>query len=289
MDDDGTLAIATPRRRRRWRSRASSSPQGIAPADAQGPLIATLFNEGKAGDRDLRPWFVADIAPTCRGRSRRCRSSATTGKPAAPFVGAEGMLMSARAKDKDAAFAVMDYLTGDAAAIVRAKAARQVVPNLRASDDPAVANDPTLAVFRAQLAAHRRRCRRPAMRMVWTPYQTALGEVLAGRAEPVPLLASTTRSTSYVRTAADDRAHVQRQLRDFARRRRARDPRSRAARSSACATATSSRASSISPTRAAEAVAVAHDAAADVHAVIVSAPRPRRRIRSCASAVRDGG
>jgi maltose-binding protein MalE len=90
--------------------------------------------------------------------------------------------MSARARDKDAAFAVMDALTSDVAAIERAKLARQVVPNPRAYDDPAIAADPVLIAFRAQLDHTIAMPKGPAMRMVWTPYKTALGEVLAGRA-----------------------------------------------------------------------------------------------------------
>jgi len=90
--------------------------------------------------------------------------------------------MSARARDKDAAFAVMDALTSDVAAIERAKLARQVVPNPHAYDDPAIAADPVLVAFRAQLEHTIAMPKGPAMRMVWTPYKTALGEVLAGRA-----------------------------------------------------------------------------------------------------------
>ena len=119
-----------------------------------------------------------------------------TGKPAAPFVGAEGILMSARAHDKDAAFAVMDVLTGDAAAIDarEARAPGRAEP-ARVSTIRSVAADTDARDVRAQLE-HRCRCRTtPAMRMVWTPYRTALGEVFAGRAEPGPrLLASSARS-----------------------------------------------------------------------------------------------
>src|SRR5262249_19041685 len=96
----------------------------------------------------------------------------------------EGLLMSSRAKDKDAAFAVMDALTSDVAAIERAKIAKQVVPNVHAYDDPAVGGDPVLGAFRAQLTNTVAMPIHPAMRMVWTPYKTALQEVLGGRAEP---------------------------------------------------------------------------------------------------------
>jgi maltose-binding protein MalE len=96
--------------------------------------------------------------------------------------------MSAHAADKDAAFAVMDFLTSDASAVTRAKLARVVVANPRAFDDPDVASDKVVAAFRAQLQHVVWMPKPPAMRSVWTPYRTALGEALAGRADPAARL-----------------------------------------------------------------------------------------------------
>jgi maltose-binding protein MalE len=125
-----------------------------------------------------------------------------TGKPAAPFLGAEGILMSAQAHDKHAAFAVMDYLTSDEAAVVRAKVARQVVANTHAYDDADVAKDPALKVFREQLDHTVPMPKSGAMRSVWTPYKTQLGEVLAGRAQPgAALLSAETEINGYIHGA----------------------------------------------------------------------------------------
>jgi maltose-binding protein MalE len=101
--------------------------------------------------------------------------------------------MSSRAKDKDLAFEAMAALTSDASAIVRAKRARQVVPNLAAYDDPAIRDDKVLAAFRAQLAHTVPMPTATAMRMVWTPYKTALVEILAGRAQPADQVQSVER------------------------------------------------------------------------------------------------
>jgi len=155
---------------------------GVTPPQAEGPLVATLFNEKKAATVISGPWFIADIAAGVPWKVAELPVITPTGKHATPFLGAEGLLMSARARDKDAAFAVMDALTSDVAAIERAKIARQVVPNPHAYDDADVAKDPVLVAFRAQLEHTIAMPKGPAMRMVWTPYKTALGEVLAGRA-----------------------------------------------------------------------------------------------------------
>jgi arabinogalactan oligomer/maltooligosaccharide transport system substrate-binding protein len=184
MDDDGHLTIATPQASQAMAFARSLVKDGIAPEDAQGPLIASMFNDGRAATAISGPWFIPDIAKNVPWKIATLPIVSETGKPAAPFISAEGILMSAHAKDKDAAFAVMDYLSGDAAAVTRAKVGHEVVPNVHAYDDAQLAGDPTVAVFRAQLQHVVAMPNDPNMRRVWTPYRTALGEVLAGRDDP---------------------------------------------------------------------------------------------------------
>ena len=184
IDDNGQLAIVTPEAAAAMAFARKLVADGVAPADAQGPMVASLFNAGKAATVISGPWFINDIAPDVKWQVVTLPIVSPTGKPAAPFLGAESILMSAYAHDKTAAFAVMDALTSDAAAIVRAREARQVVANPAAYDDPQVARDPVLPVFRAQLEHTVPMPKVPAMRMVWSPYQNALGEVLSGHADP---------------------------------------------------------------------------------------------------------
>lgn len=199
MTDAGELQIATPEAASAMTFARDLVAKHVAPDHAEGPLVATLFNEGKAATVVSGPWFVGDIAPGVPYAVTTLPIVSATGRYAAPFVGAEGILMSARAHDKDAAFAVMDALTGDVAAIARARSARQVVANKQAWADPEVAHDAILGAFRAQLAHTVPLPKNPAMRTVWTPYKTALGEVLAGRAEPAErLLAVEKEVRSYV-------------------------------------------------------------------------------------------
>jgi arabinogalactan oligomer/maltooligosaccharide transport system substrate-binding protein len=184
LADDGTLAIVTPEAAAAMTFARQLVADGIAPADADGPMVASLFNAGKAATVISGPWFITDIAKGVSWQAVTLPVLSPTGKHAAPFLGAESILMSAYARDKTAAFTVMDALTSDEAAIVRARDARQVVANPAAYDDPIVARDPVLPVFRAQLEHTVPMPKLPAMRMVWQPYKNALGEVLAGRGEP---------------------------------------------------------------------------------------------------------
>ena len=196
VDDNGALAIATPEAAAAMAFARDLVAKGVAPDHAEGPLVATLFNEGKAATVMSGPWFQSDIAAGVPWKVATLPTVSATGKPAAPFLGAEGLLMSARAKDKDTAFAIMDALTSDASAIERARIARQVVPNVHAYDDQQIAADPTLRAFRDQLAHTVPMPKGAAMRMVWTPYKTALGEVVAGRAEPGPQLLAVEREVA---------------------------------------------------------------------------------------------
>ena len=129
--------------------------------------------------------------------------------------------MSRAAHDKNAAFAVMDALTSDDAAIVartrRAPGRREPARVRRSRRSRRIRR---CTVFRAQLEHTVPMPKSGAMRMVWTPYKTALGEVLAGRAEPGAQLLSVEREVRATWTEAaevtSDAARRQRQLRDFA-------------------------------------------------------------------------
>lgn len=199
LDERGALAIATPEAAAAMAFARGLVVQGTTPPSAEGPLVATLFNEGKAATVISGPWFVSDIAAGVPWKVAPLPIVSATGRHASPFLGADGILMSARAHDKDAAFAVMDALTSDVAAIERAKLARQLVPNVHAYEDAEVAADEVLIAFRAQLAHTVAMPKGAAMRMVWTPYKTALGEVITGRAEPgAQLLAVERKVTKYL-------------------------------------------------------------------------------------------
>ncbi len=188
LDDNGHFAIATPEAAAAMTFARSLITSGAVPEDAQSSLIASLFNQGKAATVMQGPWFMSDIGAGVPWKVTTLPIVSATGKPATPFASAEGILMSSRATNKDAAFAVMDFLTSDASAITRARLAPQVVPNPHAYDDPEVGKDATLAAFRAQLDHAVPMTNDARMRVVWTPYRTALGEVLAGRDEPAAKL-----------------------------------------------------------------------------------------------------
>jgi arabinogalactan oligomer/maltooligosaccharide transport system substrate-binding protein len=200
FDADGHPTLATPAARAA--AAFARTLATLVPAEATATLCATLFNEGRAPIALSGPWFVGGVAPGLAWAVAPLPTVSATGTPAAPYLGAEGVMMSTRAHDKRAAFAVMDFLTSDAAAILRARRARQVVPNRAAYDDPAVRGDHVLAAFRAQAARAVPMPATPAMRMVWTPYDLALEKILAQGVDPGVALAEAQREVEgYLRGA----------------------------------------------------------------------------------------
>jgi len=192
LDDQGRPDLATPPAIAALEFARDLTRAGVVPREAKANNVATLFNEGKAAMAISGPWFTADASAVPWAVTTLPRVS-ETGLAAAPFLGAEGVLMSARARDKDAAFAVMRALAGDDAATLRARRAHQLVPNLATWREPDIAGDPVLAAFRAQLADTVPMPATPAMRMVWTPYEKALQTVIAQGANPGDALATAQR------------------------------------------------------------------------------------------------
>ncbi len=180
FDDAGELDLATAEAAAAGAFARTLVADGVVPADASVQLVATLFNEGKAAMALSGPWFIGDIADGVPWQVTTMPVVSATGEVAAPFLSAEGVLMSARARDKEAAFAVMDHLTSDGAAIVRARRAQQVVANRAAYLEPDIGDDPVLSTFRAQSAHTVPMPASPTMRAVWRPYMIALQEILRG-------------------------------------------------------------------------------------------------------------
>jgi arabinogalactan oligomer/maltooligosaccharide transport system substrate-binding protein len=179
--EDGKLQIATAEAADAARFARSLVAQGVVPEEVNGQQLPSLFTEGEAEMAISGPWFLGDLEKSdVPWAVTTLPTISATGRPAAPFLTAEGVLMSAHAHDKDAAFAVMDYLTDDASAILRGREARQVVANTAAYDDDRIGGDGALTTFRKQAQVAVPMPATPVMNAVWRPYQLALEDVLHG-------------------------------------------------------------------------------------------------------------
>lgn len=194
FDEKGELTIDSPEAIAAARfAQELGGEGGVVPPGMTGTMVSTLFNEGKAAMAISGPWLQAELAPGVPWRVASLPVVSATGNPAEPFLGAEGVFLSSRARDMDAAFALMDELAGDDSALRRARRGRQVVPNRAAYREPDIGGDPVLAAFQAQAEHSVPMPATPAMRMVWTPYETALQKIIGQGADPAATLGAAER------------------------------------------------------------------------------------------------
>jgi arabinogalactan oligomer/maltooligosaccharide transport system permease protein len=162
----------------------SLAPRDLLPAESTAVVATQLFNDGRAAMTINGPWFLGEIAPGVPFGVAPLPTVSNTGKPAAPLLTVEAVMLPARGHDAAQALRFAAWLAGPEAARMRAREGRQIVAARAAWDDPAIARDPVLAAFHAQLAATVPMSNAPEMRQVWEPAQQALRKVLRGAADP---------------------------------------------------------------------------------------------------------
>ena len=199
----------------RWRSRASSSTTGATPEDAQSSLIGSLYNERRAATVISGPWFINDIASSgVPWKVTTLPIVSATGQPARAVRERRGR-DDVRARPRQGCRVRGDGLP-DRRMPRRSRAGARPSRSCRTCRPATIRSSRPTPRSPPSAASSRRRCRcrtTRAMRLVWTPYNTALGEVVTGRAEPGASLDDVQRKIAGVRRAVTS---VQHQLRDFA-------------------------------------------------------------------------
>ncbi len=165
----------------------------LLPAEPTSQLISSLFNGGKVAMVLNGPWFRGEIETGVPYAVAPMPIVSETGKPAAPFLTSEAVLLSRRSKHKRLAFEVMKYLTSKASAMVRMTVGKQPVANQACYATPEAKADPILLAFRRQLDHTVPMENTPAMRVVWAPMLNALGKIFRGQGTAKEALDEATR------------------------------------------------------------------------------------------------
>jgi arabinogalactan oligomer/maltooligosaccharide transport system substrate-binding protein len=161
----------------------------ILPAEPSTALITSLFNDGKAAMVFSGPWFLGEIA---RGvdyglaplpRIDEAKSAMK------PWITVEGVYIAGPSKHKEEAFAFAAWLTDLEAARVLALEGRQTPANAAIYADPAVAADPILKAFRAQVESAVPMPNVPEMTMMWSPATTAMNLLVKKASTPAAAMA----------------------------------------------------------------------------------------------------
>jgi arabinogalactan oligomer/maltooligosaccharide transport system substrate-binding protein len=152
----------------------------IVPPEVSNVLVTTLYNEGKAAMVISGPWFRGEIDGVPY-EVEMLPVISEVGKPAVPFMSSEGVLMSARSQNKDAAFEVMQYLVSKDAAFIFATVGNQPVALKSVYEEPEVKNDKYLPKFKAQIRNSKPMPSIPQMTSVWSPASTAINAAVNGK------------------------------------------------------------------------------------------------------------
>jgi len=156
---------------------------GILPADPSTALITSLFNDDKAAIVFNGPWFLGELNEDLDfGLAVLPTLDEADGAPMQPWMTVEGLYISMRSENKDAAYDFVQHAVSLESAKTMALEGRQL-PALKAIYDlPEVAEDPVLKVFREQAGRAVPMPNYPEMTMVWSPATTAMNKIVKGSA-----------------------------------------------------------------------------------------------------------
>ncbi|MCI0672764.1 MAG: extracellular solute-binding protein [Myxococcaceae bacterium] len=157
----------------------------VLPKEPSVAVITSLFSAGKAAIVFSGPWFLGEIAKDIDwGLAPLPTIDEAGGKPMRPWITVEGVYVAAPSKNKDAAFEFARYLTDVPAAKVLALEGRQSPANKKVYEDPKVAADPVLKVFRQQVEVAVPMPNVPEMSMMWSPATNAMNAITKGSTSP---------------------------------------------------------------------------------------------------------
>jgi arabinogalactan oligomer / maltooligosaccharide transport system substrate-binding protein len=157
----------------------------ILPAEPSTALITSLFNEGKAAIVFSGPWFLEEVSPKIQwGLAVLPTVTEAGGKPMKPWMTVEGVYIAAPSKKKDQAFEFAKYLTDTAATKILALEGSQTPANKNVYNDPQVAANATLKVFRAQVDNAVPMPNVPEMTLMWSPVTSAMNAIVQKTSPP---------------------------------------------------------------------------------------------------------
>lgn len=154
--------------------------EGITPVDATAALTTDMFNHGRAAMVMNGPWFVSEIADGVPWGVAPLPTVSATGLPARPFASIDVLYVTRQGASKSMTRALVDALTSDDAARVRARVGRQPSANRAVS----TTDDPLLGMLERQLDATASLPTQPIMQLAWEPYEGALRQIQRGARSP---------------------------------------------------------------------------------------------------------
>ncbi len=166
--------------------------RSIMPKEANSQLISALFMKHKLAFVLSGPWFRGELKehsgwgvaqlPYVNGSEKFHED----GKPrrGRPYLGVEGLLMSAYSPHKERAFRLMRFLCEDEITLRRMKEGGQFVANKAAYQDEELTQNHISRAFQAQVEETVPLSSSPYMQRIWTPMQRALSLSIVDGKDP---------------------------------------------------------------------------------------------------------
>ncbi|MFI2813016.1 extracellular solute-binding protein [Microbulbifer sp. M83] len=156
----------------------------ILPEEPNSTLVTNLFNQGRAAMVISGPWMLGEISPDMDYGVAPLPYNNASGAPLAPWMAVEGIFLSPWSQERQAAYGLMRYLTGEEAGLRMAVAGGQLPANLAVFSHPEVMADASAQAFRRQLDTAVAIPNLPQMTLLWKPLENALKKVVKGAARP---------------------------------------------------------------------------------------------------------
>jgi arabinogalactan oligomer/maltooligosaccharide transport system permease protein len=152
----------------------------VVPQEVNGALVTALLSEGKAAMAVTGPWMLADLDPSVPVGVAPLPVVSATGKPARPFLSAEGVFVSQKGQHPRLAVEAAQWLSDELSARERLTVGRQPVAHVGAWAAITPQQAPGLFAFRTQLETTTPTPNVPAMKSVWSPMDNVLAMTLHG-------------------------------------------------------------------------------------------------------------
>jgi len=154
------------------------------PKDIKGDIAKGNFQNGKIAFYISGPWDVQDFIKAKVPFAVAPLPKTDDGKPTPSFVGVQTAFVSAKSKNKDAAFKLLKYLVENSAVKVLFEVGHRIPVLNSALSDPKVKADKIMSAFAEQAKVGIPMPNIPEMGAVWNPAGNALSLVTTGKATP---------------------------------------------------------------------------------------------------------
>ncbi|WAM33675.1 sugar ABC transporter substrate-binding protein [Caldicellulosiruptor morganii] len=154
------------------------------PKDIRGDIAKGNFQNGKIAFYISGPWDVGDFVKAKVPFAVAPLPKTDDGKPTPSFVGVQSAFVSAKSKNKDAAFKLLKYLVEESQVKVLFKVGSRIPVTTGALSNPEVKADKIMSAFAEQAKVGIPMPNIPEMQAVWGPAGNTLSLVTTGKATP---------------------------------------------------------------------------------------------------------